>query len=140
MTLEVSLSACGLANIPGTDELNDFVFIVGGSRYRCPWFVADFLSPRVARCHGADFTLREFVITTKDPRDEFGKFMSLGRGSSILIDSQNETFYRQLSEELLNEELSDRVFEGDRKVIKKENVFKRLSRAIRFDFNAWKEI
>jgi hypothetical protein len=33
MTLEVSLSTRGLANIPGQSELNDFVFIVEGSRY-----------------------------------------------------------------------------------------------------------
>jgi hypothetical protein len=82
--------------------------------------------------------MREWILFWEERWSQ--KARTLGRGSCILINSQNQTFYQCLREELLNEELSDGVFEGDRTVINEENVFERLSRAIRFDFNALKHI
>jgi hypothetical protein len=45
------ISASGLANIPQSESRNDFEFVVGNARYRCPSFVADFLSPLLCPLH-----------------------------------------------------------------------------------------
>jgi hypothetical protein len=86
-SLAISLSSYGLKNIPYRDELDDFEFIVGDARYRCPWFIPDFLSPRIAGLHRADNTICAFVIETKDAKSEFREFLSLGRGGTIKIGS-----------------------------------------------------
>jgi hypothetical protein len=65
VTVPVKLSARGLANIQEKEEYNDFEFIVGESRYRCPWFIADFLSLRIAQLHLIDNTISSFVIDRK---------------------------------------------------------------------------
>jgi hypothetical protein len=41
----LTLSARGLGNIPQSKVEKNFVFLIGGTPYDCPWFVADFLSP-----------------------------------------------------------------------------------------------
>jgi hypothetical protein len=46
--------------IPQHEIRNDFTFIVGDSRYSCPWYVADFLSPTICHLHEVDPLLDEF--------------------------------------------------------------------------------
>jgi hypothetical protein len=136
---QVCLSARGLANIRTPDEINDFEFVVGDAHYRCPWFIAHFLSPRIAQLRSSDITINELIIDTKDPKREFPGLLSLGRGGSITIGNDNRTFYSELSAELLNEELLEFVEESCAE-LSCENVLTRLTRRIRFDFDCSHEI
>jgi hypothetical protein len=138
----VSLSARGLANIQYGEEMNDFEFIVAGgeSRYRCPWFVADFLSPRIAALHAVDNTIYSYEVMTKDQHNEFEKFLSLGRGKSIIIDSMNREFYESLTEELLNEELQILSCSSNYEELSRDDVLKRLEHRHRMSFECSKEI
>lgn len=88
----VKLSANGLANIPAIPSRNDFEFVVGGSHYCCPSFVADFLSLKVARIHAADPTVDKFVNSIEDRQGGFDSFLSLGRSSTLSISSSNRNF------------------------------------------------
>jgi hypothetical protein len=100
--VRVSLSARGLASIQFRDDANDFEFIVGesGSRHRCPWFIADFLSPRIAALHAVDNMICSYRVETDDERGEFANFISLGRGDAVSIDLTTREFYELLGEEL----------------------------------------
>jgi hypothetical protein len=140
--LAVSLSARGLANIPYGEEKNDFEFIVGNGefRYRCSWFVADFLSPRIAALHAVDNTICSYEVATKDSSGEFGKFLLLGRGKSICIDSTNRDFYELLSEELLNEELLTLSCSEKCEELSRDTVLKRLDHRHRMNLECSKEI
>jgi hypothetical protein len=115
--------------------LNDFEFIVGEAHYRCPWFVASFLSSRIASVLAIDNTICAFSIATKDPRNEFSQFLSFGRGERITIGHDNFSFYESLSDELLNEELSAVVYEGFMNDVTLDNVFERLERRHRLNFD-----
>jgi hypothetical protein len=107
MTEELSprklrLSGRGLANIAESKKQNDFTFIVSGHRYDCPWFVADFLSPRVGRLHENDPSASELVIDTSDRQGQFPDFLSLGRGDAISLTSSNRSFILSVAAELEN--------------------------------------
>jgi hypothetical protein len=89
----VALSARGLSNIRYRDDLNDFEFIVGREHYQCPWFVASFLSGRIAEARSVDDTICEFSVVTKDARNVFSRFLSLGRGAIITVSGDELRFY-----------------------------------------------
>jgi hypothetical protein len=138
--LDVKLSACGMGNIPGSKIENDFRFIVGESCYPCPWFVADFIAPKVGRLHCFDPSAREFCIETDDPTNLFPAFLSLGLGQSVRIDEENRSFFLAVACELGNSELYFSIvnyFEGDLSV---SNIYERFGRAEFFDFFSDKTI
>jgi hypothetical protein len=99
---KVKLSMKGLANILMIASRNDFEFVVGESHYRCPFFAADFLSPKIARLDAIDATIENFVISSEDRNNESPSFLSLGRGSFVSINSTNRDFLLSLSSELEN--------------------------------------
>jgi hypothetical protein len=102
---QLRLSGNGMRNIATSRNDNDFVFIVGDDRYECPWFVADFLSPKVSRLHSSDASINEFKIETSDPTHQFGEFVSLGRGSPVCVTKSNRSLFISLACELCNSEL-----------------------------------
>jgi hypothetical protein len=53
------LSSGGMRNIVKARIENDFTFIVDEHRYSCPWFIAEFLSPKVGRLHSIDGMIQE---------------------------------------------------------------------------------
>jgi hypothetical protein len=131
---KLKLTGYGMGNIAKSKKENDFVFIVGDTRYECPWFVADFLSPRIGRLHSIDPTLCEFVICTKDLHDQFNDFISLGDGCEILLTSTNRSFFVSVAAELENYEiywLIDEYFDDEMKVSTFCSTFDEL---IGFDF------
>jgi hypothetical protein len=80
------ISASGLANIPQSESRNEFEFIVGNARYRCPSFVADFLSPLLCHVHAVDGTVPSIRISTKSPIHNSGNFcpsVAVRRSSSL---------------------------------------------------------
>jgi hypothetical protein len=96
------LSARYLANIPASKSRNDFEFIIGDDHYFCSQFIADFLSPLICRLHSADEMVSSFRFSAKDNHSEFGQFLSLGRGSALMVTESNLLFLAAVCEELEN--------------------------------------
>jgi hypothetical protein len=74
---EVNISARGLDKLRTSRIEKDFTFIVGEHHYNCPWFIAEFLSPRVNDLRSKDVTMNEFLIETEDPGRFFENILSL---------------------------------------------------------------
>jgi hypothetical protein len=104
MLTELRLSANGMANISPLKSEQDFTFIVGDNAYKCPWFVADFLSPWIGRLHAVDPSISELVIETEDPGHQFEAFLCLGQGVPLVVNDANQRFFALLSLELGNYE------------------------------------
>jgi hypothetical protein len=102
---ELTLSSTGLSNLAAPKLRNDFTFIVGEDSHKCPWFVADFLSPKIAQLHFTDSSIDEFVIETEDTEKQFGEFLAFGRGSSVRVMESNLSFLVSIACELSNFEL-----------------------------------
>jgi hypothetical protein len=102
---KLKLSGSGMANLALSKSGNDFTFSVGQHSYKCPWFVADFLSPRIGRLHSTDPTLNEFVIQTEDPEHQFEQFLLIGAGGSINVNESSSDFFGSVASELGNFEL-----------------------------------
>jgi hypothetical protein len=81
------LSARGLANVPVGDWSDNFTFIVGDHRCRCPSSVAQFLSPRVSKLHWIDATISELRLEVEDRDKLFGSVLEAAKGNSIAVDS-----------------------------------------------------
>jgi hypothetical protein len=94
-----------MGNISGPKIENDFTYIVNGHRHGCPWFVADFLSPKVARLHSVDPTIGEMIVEIEDLSDQFEQFLGLGRGSGLVITDTNRAFFSSIACDLCNAEL-----------------------------------
>jgi hypothetical protein len=133
---QLTLSARGLSYIEYPGELNDFEFIVGDDHHRCPWFVAAFLSHRIAELRAVDTTFCKSEIETEDSKGQFDRFLSLGRGATIGVSTDNLKFWESVSEELKNEDNGSAICEGD---ITDESVFGHLCRRLRFGFAVSKE-
>jgi hypothetical protein len=96
----VSLSASGLTHLPITCYANDFTFIVGSRSYFWPWFLAGFLSPRLSRLRSTDS-----IIETRDAADYFEHFVSLCRGSTLIVEDSTRRLFQSICCELGNFEL-----------------------------------
>jgi hypothetical protein len=123
--VEIRLSATGLATLPQNVYENDFAFIVGDRQYRCPSFVACFLSPRVCDLQRNDPTIREFHVETPDPNHSFESILKLGSGSTIRI-ARNDSFIRNISSELWNRELYESINGNLDDELSLENVITRI--------------
>jgi hypothetical protein len=81
------LSARGLANVAVRDWFDDFTFIVGNHRYRCPSSLAPLLSPRVSKLHSIEDTIDEIRIDVEDRDELFGTVLEGAQGGGIAVDS-----------------------------------------------------
>jgi hypothetical protein len=106
--VEIGLSAKGLGNLPRNLYENDFKFIVGDTEYRCPSFVACFLSPRICSLQRNDPTIREFHLDAPDPNHYFESILNLCTGVHSHF-PRNEPFVRQISCTLWNAELYESI-------------------------------
>jgi hypothetical protein len=104
-SFETRLSASGLQNLPAYHFSNDFCFVLSDTSYHCSSFIADFLSPTIARLHFSDCSLDKYIIQTGDPNHQFPSFLSLGAGSPLLLNESNRSFFLSISKELGNSEL-----------------------------------
>jgi hypothetical protein len=104
----VKLSANGMRNIVISKVENDFNFIVGDIRCSCPWFVAAFLSPKIAQLHALGPLICECQIDTQDDKQEFDQFRCLGLSRCFLLDENNLLFVHSIVRELGNYELYGR--------------------------------
>jgi hypothetical protein len=104
LDLQVGLSAKGLANIPRNIYENDFTFIIGEDKYKCPLFIAAFLSPLIGQLQVSGSTIREFVIATKDPEHCFHTFVCLDEGCRVRVRDDNSE-YRVLHESVASRDV-----------------------------------
>jgi hypothetical protein len=137
----VKLSASRFLNIPRKKKFDDFTFIVGDCRYLCPFFVADFLSPKIAYQHDIEMTICEYVVETHDPQKHSEEIISLGRDGSLNLNSSNDSFVISLSEELDNEELLILILIEDESCESGEDiVIGRLCRPRRMNFGFGRDV
>jgi hypothetical protein len=92
-SLKAALTAQGLANLSRAQTERDFEFMVGNHSYRCPWFVAELLSPKLCSLRSADPTFNEMRIETVDNDNIFPDFVSLGSGRDVIVMEANYPFF-----------------------------------------------
>jgi hypothetical protein len=122
----VSLSAKGMLNL--TNYENDFTFIVGQSTYQCPCFVAEFLSPLIAKLRHNDQTVNIFHVNlhSEDDCSTFSDFVSLGFGHSLTISSSLSSVIARICCELENMELYESIFKTFEGEITTTNILQRI--------------
>jgi hypothetical protein len=129
-----ALTSRGLGHISNTAYPRDFEFIVGPNRFLCHSFIADFLSPKLARVHECDPTFLSYRVKTADPDHLFEKFLSLGYGGSFQFSSvKGLDFFRALAIELENPEFCFLLFEYLNTELTPETVVERLRAREGFD-------
>jgi hypothetical protein len=136
-TFEAKLSADGMKNLLISKQHNDFTFIIGDRRYECSWIVADFLSPKLANLHSVDPSITEYIVETIDSETKFATFLSLGCGSTIVIQEEDRKFLLSLCRELCNSELYALIIEHFTGELTISQALERLSdfESFRFDCN-----
>jgi hypothetical protein len=102
---DVCLSPAAITNIVLEQIQEDFQFVVGDQRYKCPRILAEFLSPRVCLSHSVDPSIAEYVFETSDSNEQFQFFLSLGSASRIRVSRANLDFFLCLSREFGNSSL-----------------------------------
>jgi hypothetical protein len=120
------LSARGLTNVAVRDWPDDFTFIIGDHRYRCPSSVAQFLSPRVSKLHLIDATISELRLEVEDRDELFGSVLEAAGGGGIVVDSAHRPTFVPICTALLNSELSRSVYPDLGDEVTMENVVDRL--------------
>jgi hypothetical protein len=75
---KVVLSTKGLKRVNQGLYENDFTFVLGDEKYRCPGLIAEFLSPRISSLRQEDATVAEFHLETPDPDRLFPNILAMG--------------------------------------------------------------
>lgn len=107
---EFQLSLNGYARAASLARDKDFAFVVSGKRFPINRFLADFVSPAVARIHVSDPMCSEFVMDIDGDSNDFSLIMDLARGDPIDITLTNAYFLSRAAQKLENLELIDAVF------------------------------
>jgi hypothetical protein len=124
--IRLSLSVQGLQRLEGANHESDFAFIVGDERYSCPFFVAEFLSPRVTSLRSQDITIDEFSIETDDPDHFFQSLLSIGFGREVCLSEKGVRFFRSVCGELWNYELFEKTLKRKEGEIDEDEMKARL--------------
>jgi hypothetical protein len=109
--IRLSLSAKGLQRVGSVNQEGNCSFVVGGERYSCLSFVAEFLSPRVSSLRFQDITIDELSIETADPSHQFGSLLLIGFGREVSFAESDMKFVRSVCVELQNYELFEKTLE-----------------------------
>jgi hypothetical protein len=134
------LTAKGLKNVAGETFPNDFTFTVGSATYFCSSFVACFLSPKIATIRRCDPTIASYAVETKDETNEFRSVLSLGEGSSLVLQQSMKKFLLNISTELENTELYELVLNSFDGKLEGEDVEAVLNEKFRRGLNCEKEL
>jgi hypothetical protein len=91
-------TANGLKNIPNLQIWNNFDFSVGDCHYRCPCYVADFLSPLRGVLSSVVFTLRirlfpDFLLKRRILNCRFADIVSSAYGKPIHFGESERDFF-----------------------------------------------
>jgi hypothetical protein len=120
------LSTGGLANVAVRDWSDDFTFIIGDHCYRCRSYVAQFLSPRVAKLHLIDATINQIRINVDDPDELFGSALNAAGSGRIAVDSAHRRTFAAVCAALWNPELWESICGQFGNDVMMKNVFDRL--------------
>jgi hypothetical protein len=101
--------SAGLASVAVRDWSDDFTFIVGDYRYRCPSSFAQFLSPRVTELHSVDDTISEIKIGVEDPDELFSVVLEAARSGGITVDSPHRLTFVAICAALWNSKLYESI-------------------------------
>jgi len=131
--MKVCLSARGLGRLSNTHQ-NDFTFIVDGREFSCPSFIAEFLSPKIAKLRSVDSTFCCYSVNVKDQSSDFGfrRILELCGGSELNVEAQEDQancvreYFLNIACELENDELYDAIC--DQVELSAENVISRAER------------
>jgi hypothetical protein len=69
--LALLFSARGLRDISRQLYERDFAFVASGSKYQCPFFIAEFLSLQISQMPASEATIQEFFLDKKAPINPF---------------------------------------------------------------------
>jgi hypothetical protein len=130
--MTISLSSSGLQRTTADRYAKDFVFAVGNSQYRCPMFIAEFVSPRVSILHDADPTLSSITLESDDPNEFFASFLNLAYGWDVALDEANHGFFRAFARELRNSELISTIKSRFPERVTSETVIETLQEKSRY--------
>jgi hypothetical protein len=128
------LSAKGPANIPRNIYEIDFILIIGEDRYQCPSLIAAFLS-RIGQLQVTDSTLRQFIITAKDPEHYFHNFICLGESCRMTLTDRDSGFLQSVCCGWWDRELLNYVFEYYEDDTTCDDIFDRLTSRVAVPFN-----
>jgi hypothetical protein len=126
LRVTVGLSARGLANVAVRDWSDEFTFIIGDHRCRCPSSVAQFLSPRVSELQSIDATISELRLEVEDRDGLFGSVLEAAAGDRIAVDSAHRRTFAEICAALWNSELYRFVDPELGDEVTMENVVDRL--------------
>jgi hypothetical protein len=110
-SFDVALHPLAFRHVRMDDIQEDFVFIVGKQRYNCPRIIVHLLSRRLLLQKSIDTSINEYVVETKDPKNEFPLFLSLGRGSLVTVTTDSAPFVFSLCRELDNSDIFGSLLE-----------------------------
>jgi hypothetical protein len=141
---EIQLSTRGLKG-PASLGIEDFTFSVCGFEYKCSKFEASFLSPHIAELLSNDSGLNEYEIDCPGYDDDvfsFPDFLSLARGSALILSGRNSGAMKMIAKSLRNHELYEALcdFQIGAVELSPTNVFERLSLRSSFDMDCHSEI
>jgi hypothetical protein len=92
------------------DWSDDFTFIIGDHRSRCPSSIAQFLSPRVAKFHSIDATIKELRLETEGRDGLFHIVLKIAKGGRMAIDSVRRRTFAPICTTRWNSELYDFIY------------------------------
>jgi hypothetical protein len=123
----------GLKNIPKLEIRNNFNFIVGNSHYKCPYYIADFISPAVSRLHVLNPPLSEFYIETSDAHGRFEDIISIGYGESLRFSKSERFFFLSVFRELDNSAFIHFILEDSEEPLSISNAIESLGLRCQID-------
>lgn len=122
MTQKVLLSSAGFQNAAKGVKEKNFTFIVGGNKYQCNSFFADFISPKVAQLHLSDPLADTFVIKCKDKNKEFELVMDIMHGKKVFLQPEDQKYLAKIGRKLGNTELYNQYMPKIDPDAKPENI------------------
>ena len=134
------LSSRGLQNVAKCNHPADFKFIVGKKEYKIPSFFADFISPRIAKCHSIDPCMNYFVVDIEDPHEYFPIFLDFVQGKFFSLSQTQRTFFTELSHLLENNDLLTYVLDINSRHITYTNCLSSLEEKARYSLDISVEI
>ena len=136
----IKISTKGLNNISFDESENDFEFIIGSDDYHVPHFLAEFISPIIARLRKQDKSISSFCIPIEDENQRFRFIVDLMYGNDINISNLDAQILRYFAEKLGNYELFDEldIFKPDH--LSEDNVFNIIMGKYRIGLNFNDEI
>ena len=140
MERKILLSSKGLQNLPLTVYENNFEFILIKKIFKCPTFLADFISPKIGKFHQVDITLNQFYINIEDPKNNFNIIMNLMYGKEVQITIEQTYWLLKIGRILENDEIINYVNNFDDQELSINTIFEIIKQKKEFGINISREL